>query len=66
MGAKVTLEQVCDATTIAVLNLLSTIKSKIRDLRRVERVMKASGFINSAPHVHRQPEVINGVSGLLG
>lgn len=65
VGAEVTLEQGYDAARITALNLLSTIKAKIGDLDRVERVIKVLGFVNSAPDFHRQPEVINGASDLL-
>ncbi len=65
VGAEVTLEEAYDAAKITMLNLLSTVKSKIGELDRIERVVKVLGFVNSAPDFHRQPEVINGASDLL-
>ena len=65
VGAEVSLEEGYDAARITALNLLSTIKAKIGDLDRVQKVIKLLGFVNSAPDFHRQPEVINGASDLL-
>jgi enamine deaminase RidA (YjgF/YER057c/UK114 family) len=65
VGAEVSLEEGYDAAKITALNLLSTIKAKIGDLDRVQKVIKLLGFVNSAPDFHRQPEVINGASDLL-
>jgi enamine deaminase RidA (YjgF/YER057c/UK114 family) len=59
------LDEGYDAARITALNLLSTIKAKIGDLDRVQKVIKLLGFVNSAPDFHRQPEVINGASDLL-
>jgi enamine deaminase RidA (YjgF/YER057c/UK114 family) len=41
------------------------IKATLRDLDRVEQVVKLNGYVNSAPEFDRQPEVINGASELL-
>jgi enamine deaminase RidA (YjgF/YER057c/UK114 family) len=65
VGAELTLEEGYEAAKITALNLLSTIKSHIGELDRIERVIKVLGFVNSAPDFHRQPEVINGASDLL-
>jgi enamine deaminase RidA (YjgF/YER057c/UK114 family) len=65
VGGEVTLEEGYDAARVTMLNLLSTVKSRIGDLDRIERVVKVLGFVNSAPDFHRQPEVINGASDLL-
>lgn len=65
VGEDVTLEEAYEAARITALNLLSTVKSKIGDLDRVERIVKLLGFVNSAPAFHRQPEVINGASDLF-
>jgi len=35
-------------------------------LDRVERIVKISGFVNSAPDFTAQPKVVNGASDLLG
>jgi enamine deaminase RidA (YjgF/YER057c/UK114 family) len=65
VGAELTLEQGYAAARQTALNLLSVIKATLRDLDRVEQVVKLNGYVNSAPEFDRQPEVINGASELL-
>lgn len=65
VGAELTVEEGYDAAKVTALNLLSTIKSKIGSLDRIEQVIKLLGFVNSAADFYRQPEVINGASDLL-
>jgi enamine deaminase RidA (YjgF/YER057c/UK114 family) len=65
LGSDLTLEQGRDAARCTMLNLLSTVKQKIGDLDRVERVLKVLGFVASAPGFNDQPEVLNGASAVL-
>lgn len=65
VGVEVSLEEGYQASRITMLNLLSTVKSYLGSLDRIERAIKLLGFVNSAPDFHRQPEVINGASDLL-
>ena len=41
------------------------VKALIGDLDRVTRVVKVTGFVNSAPGFGGQPQVVNGASELL-
>jgi enamine deaminase RidA (YjgF/YER057c/UK114 family) len=50
---------------ICAINLLSQAKAALGDLDRVARVVKLTGFVNSAPEFADQPKVINGASDLL-
>lgn len=57
-----------DATAfaqIAGLNALAAVKSVLGDLDRVERVVKLTVFVNSAPGFTAQSAVANGASDLL-
>lgn len=65
VGTDLTLEMGYDAARLTMLNLLSRIKAEIGDLERLERVIKVTGFVNSSPDFHCQPEVLNGASDLL-
>jgi enamine deaminase RidA (YjgF/YER057c/UK114 family) len=47
------------------LSLLSTLKETLGDLDRINRIVKLTGFVNSAPEFIDQPKVINGASDLL-
>lgn len=66
LGSEITVEQGYEAAKICVLNCLAAIKSVIGDLNQVKRVVKVTGFVNSAPGFNEQPKVINGASELLG
>lgn len=66
VGADVTPEQGYEAAAVCVLNALAAVKSVIGDLDRIERVIKVTGFVQSAPDFTAQPKVINGASELLG
>ncbi|GAB4069888.1 RidA family protein [Ancylobacter sonchi] len=47
------------------INIIAQIKAALGDLDRVTRVVKLSGFVNSAPDFVDQPKVVNGASDLF-
>jgi enamine deaminase RidA (YjgF/YER057c/UK114 family) len=47
------------------LTMLSTIKTHFGDLKRIKRLVKVLGMVNSAPSFEKQPQVINGFSELM-
>ncbi|MGF1446151.1 MAG: RidA family protein [Pikeienuella sp.] len=47
------------------LSLIAQIKAATGDLDRLTRVVKLTGFVNSAPDFTQQPVVINGCSDLM-
>jgi len=53
------------AARLATLNALAALRAEIGSLDRVRRVVKVTGFVNSAPGFSRQPAVVNGASDLL-
>jgi len=53
------------AARICALNCLSVIKEVAGTLDNVARIVKITGYVNSAPGFTRQPFVINGASDLL-
>lgn len=53
------------AARLCALNCLAAIKSVTGNLEWIERVVKVTGFVNSAPGFHEQPAVVNGASELL-
>lgn len=65
VGADLTLEQGCEAARQCGLNLLGSLQAYLGSLDRVERIVKALGFVNSAPDFYRQPEVMHGFSDLM-
>ena len=65
VGSDLTEEQGYKAARETVLVSLAALKAEIGTLDRVKRVVKVTGFVNSAPGFARQPWVINGASDLL-
>ena len=47
------------------LTMLSTIKVYFGDLKKIKRLVKVFGMVNSAPGFEKQPLVINGFSELM-
>lgn len=66
VGKEMTPEQGYEAAKICCLNCLSVVKAQIGDLDKIEKIVKLTGFVSSAPGFNGQPSVINGASELLG
>jgi enamine deaminase RidA (YjgF/YER057c/UK114 family) len=66
LGKELTIEQGRDAARCTMLNLLSVLKEQTGDLEKIERIVKLTGFVASAPGFHDQTAVLNGASELLG
>lgn len=47
------------------LTMLSTIKTHFGDLKKIKRLVKVLGMVNSTPDFDQQPAVINGFSELM-
>ena len=65
VGAEVSEEDAYKAARASVLNSLSALRAEIGSLDNVKRIVKLTGWVNSAPGFIRQPFVINGASDLL-
>lgn len=65
VGKEVALEQAYEAAGVCALNCLAAAKAVLGSLDRVERVVKVTGYVASAPGFNRQPQVVNGASDLL-
>lgn len=65
VGSELTEEQGNKAARETVFNLLSALKAEVGSLDRVKRIVKLTGFVNSAPGFTRQPWVVNGASDLI-
>lgn len=53
------------AARLCALALLAQVKAATGDLDKVKRVVKLTGFVNSAPGFGDQPKVVNGCSDFL-
>ena len=66
VGKELTMEEGYEAAKICALNCLGVAKSLLGSLDKIERIVKVTGFVNSAPGFTSQPKVIDGASELLG
>ena len=66
LGKNLTTEQGYEAAKRVAICLLATLNDATSgDLRKVKRIVKVLGMVNSAPDYYDQPKVINGCSDLL-
>lgn len=65
LGRDLTVEQGYAAARLSAIGLLSSLKAEIGELDKVVRIVKVSGFVNSAAEFTDQSKVINGCSDLL-
>lgn len=66
VGADVDLERAQAAARLCILFALANLKNEVGSLDAVERVLKLTGFVASAPGFTAQPKVIDAASKLLG
>ena len=53
------------AARLCAINLIAQVKAAIGDLEKLVRVVKLTGFVNSAADFGDQPKVVNGASDLM-
>jgi len=66
VGSELSESQGYEAAKICAINCLSAVKELAGGLDNIDRIVKVTGFVNSAPGFVGQPKVINGASELLG
>ncbi|MFN3448451.1 MAG: RidA family protein [Roseococcus sp.] len=65
VGAEITLEEAKQAAALCFLYVLAQARAAAGgDLDRVARVLRITGYVNSAPGFGGQPAVVNGASDL--
>lgn len=65
VGDEVSLDDAREYARIAVLNALTALKVHLGELDRVDRLVRVTGYVNSAPTFTQQADVINAASELL-
>lgn len=65
VGTVVDIEAAQHCARLCVLQALSGLKRALGSLERIERVLKVTGFVASAPTFHEQPRVVDAASRLL-
>jgi enamine deaminase RidA (YjgF/YER057c/UK114 family) len=65
VGADIDIDAAQQAARICILQGLSCLKAALGTLDRIDRVLKVTGFVASAPGFTQQPRVIDAASSLL-
>ncbi len=65
LGSELSLEQGREAARLCLLNVLAALEGNGVPLESVKRVVKLTGFVQSAPDFYDQPKVLNAASELL-
>jgi enamine deaminase RidA (YjgF/YER057c/UK114 family) len=65
VGKELSMEEGKVAARQVGLAMLSTIKANIGDLKKIKRLVKVLGMVNSTPDFDQHPAVINGFSELM-
>lgn len=65
LGSEVSIEQGMEAARRASVNAIAVLKNELSDLEQVERIVKITGYIASAPGFNQQADVLNGASELF-
>jgi len=65
LGADVSIEEGYAAARLTAINQLAVLKAMLGDLKKVRRIVKVLGMVNSDPEFVEQPKVINGFSDLM-
>ncbi|SMX27095.1 Endoribonuclease L-PSP [Pelagimonas phthalicica] len=65
LGEEVSIEQGQEAARCCAIGLLARAKGALRDLERIDRLVKLGAFVNAAPGFAAHPQVVNGASDLM-
>ena len=65
VGADIDLEQAREAARLCILQGLACLNQALGSLDRVDKILKVTGFVASAPGFNQQPKVIDAASELL-
>ena len=65
LGQNVTIEMGYQGARLTAINQMAVLKAMLGDLRKVKRIVKVLGMVNSDPDFVDQPKVINGFSDLM-
>lgn len=65
VGDEISEDDAYQAARVAALNALAAIKSAVGDLDSITRIVRVTGYVNSAMGFTNQPVVVNGASDLL-
>ena len=65
VGENLSIQQGYDAARWTGINQLAVLKAELGDLKKVKRIVKVLGMVNSSANFTDHPKVINGYSDLM-
>jgi enamine deaminase RidA (YjgF/YER057c/UK114 family) len=65
VGGEVSQEEAEEAARLCIVNALGALRTEVGALADVERLVKLTGYVNSAPGFTAQPQVMNAASQFL-
>ena len=65
LDTDVSIDEGYEGARLTAINQLAVLKEMLGDLKKVKRVVKVLGMVNSDPEFVQQPAVINGFSDLI-
>ncbi|MBX2924292.1 MAG: RidA family protein [Chitinophagaceae bacterium] len=65
VGKDLSIEEANEAARLTAIQQLAVLKAELGSLQKVKRIVKVSGFVNSADDFYEQPKVINGFSDVM-
>lgn len=65
VGSDVSTEQAQEAAEQCILNIISNMNEEFGDLNRIKKILKITGFVNSANDFGNQPKVMDAASSCL-
>ena len=65
VGREVSLEEGYQAAKLTALAIMASLKQELGDLDRVQRWLRAVGYVQSAPGFHDNAKVVNGFSDTI-
>ena len=65
VSESVTIEDAQKAARLCIINALAHLKTELKSLDRISKIVRVSGYVNSSSDFTEQPKVINSASDLL-
>ena len=65
LGKDLTIDEGVKAARLTAINLIASLKKATSDLKKVKKIVKVFGMVNSAEGFTDQPKVINGFSDIM-
>ena len=61
----VTIEDAQKAARLCIINALAHLKTELKSLDRISKIVRVSGYVNSSSDFTEQPKILNSASDLL-